>query len=203
MSTFPIATLLSFTNDALRACGLPERDAAITADAMIEADLTGADAHGIFRLASYVKVLQQKRINPNAQNADRQPRSRDRADRRRQRHGASGDDPCGRDRGRACARSRVSAGSEAAAPITPARLASMRQFRLAHGMIGLYAACSSVNHMAPTGGAEPLLGTNPIAVGDSRRRGAAGDARHRYLGDCLWGGADRGACRASRFPKAG
>jgi LDH2 family malate/lactate/ureidoglycolate dehydrogenase len=35
---------------------------------------------------------------------------------------------------------------------------------LAHGMIGIYAAASSSNHMAPTGGAEPLLGTNPIAV---------------------------------------
>ena len=35
---------------------------------------------------------------------------------------------------------------------------------LAHGMIGIYGAGSSVNHMAPWGGAEPLLGTNPIAV---------------------------------------
>ena len=31
-------------------------------------------------------------------------------------------------------------------------------------MIGIYGAGSSVNHMAPWGGAEPLLGTNPIAV---------------------------------------
>ena len=64
--TFPVSSLLSFTNDVLRACGLPGRDADITAKAMIEADLTGADAHGIFRLASYVKVLQQGRINPRA-----------------------------------------------------------------------------------------------------------------------------------------
>jgi LDH2 family malate/lactate/ureidoglycolate dehydrogenase len=35
---------------------------------------------------------------------------------------------------------------------------------LAHGMIGIYGAASSANHMAPWGGAEPLLGTNPIAV---------------------------------------
>src|SRR5258708_33012392 len=35
---------------------------------------------------------------------------------------------------------------------------------LAHGMVGIYGAGSSVNHMAPWGGAEPLLGTNPIAV---------------------------------------
>ena len=66
MTTFPASSLLSLANDALRACGLPEADAAITAKAIVEADLTGADAHGIFRLASYVKVLQQGRINPQA-----------------------------------------------------------------------------------------------------------------------------------------
>src|SRR5262249_61954298 len=36
--------------------------------------------------------------------------------------------------------------------------------RLEHGMVGIYGAASSVNHMAPWGGPEPLLGTNPIAV---------------------------------------
>jgi L-2-hydroxycarboxylate dehydrogenase (NAD+) len=35
---------------------------------------------------------------------------------------------------------------------------------LQHGMIGIYGAASSVNHMAPWGGTEALLGTNPIAV---------------------------------------
>jgi LDH2 family malate/lactate/ureidoglycolate dehydrogenase len=34
---------------------------------------------------------------------------------------------------------------------------------LKHDMIGIYAAVSSANHMAPWGGAEPLMGTNPIA----------------------------------------
>ncbi len=36
---------------------------------------------------------------------------------------------------------------------------------VAHGMVGIYAAVSSANHMAPWGGSEPLMGTNPIAVG--------------------------------------
>ena len=35
---------------------------------------------------------------------------------------------------------------------------------LEHGMVGIYGAASSVHHMAPWGGTEPLLGTNPIAV---------------------------------------
>ena len=32
-------------------------------------------------------------------------------------------------------------------------------------MVGIYAAVSTANHMAPWGGAEALLGTNPIAIG--------------------------------------
>jgi LDH2 family malate/lactate/ureidoglycolate dehydrogenase len=34
-----------------------------------------------------------------------------------------------------------------------------------HGMIGLYSAVASANHMAIWGGVEALLGTNPLAVG--------------------------------------
>jgi LDH2 family malate/lactate/ureidoglycolate dehydrogenase len=35
---------------------------------------------------------------------------------------------------------------------------------LAHGMVGIASAVSARNFMAPWGGAEPLLGTNPISV---------------------------------------
>ncbi len=35
---------------------------------------------------------------------------------------------------------------------------------LAHGMIGIYSAVASANHMAPWGGVSSLLGTNPLAV---------------------------------------
>ena len=52
---------------------------------------------------------------------------------------------------------------------------------VAHNMIGLYAAVSSGNHMAPWGGAEALLGTNPIAIGIPAGRRAL-RARHRDLG---------------------
>ena len=56
----PAATLRAFLADAMRACGLPEDDAAIVAGAMLEADLTGSDAHGVFRLAAYVRQLQRR-----------------------------------------------------------------------------------------------------------------------------------------------
>src|SRR5262249_59212683 len=34
-----------------------------------------------------------------------------------------------------------------------------------HGMIGIYAAVAHANHMAVWGGAELLLGTNPLGIG--------------------------------------
>ncbi len=53
---FPIAAMLAFTRDALLACGVPAADAEIAAKQMIEADLTGFDAHGIFRLSVYCET---------------------------------------------------------------------------------------------------------------------------------------------------
>jgi len=35
---------------------------------------------------------------------------------------------------------------------------------LAHGMVGIYSAVASANHMAPWGGVDSLLGTNPPAI---------------------------------------
>jgi LDH2 family malate/lactate/ureidoglycolate dehydrogenase len=161
--TFPVSSLLSFTKDVLRACGLPDRDADITAKAMIEADLTGADAHGIFRLASYVKVLQQGRINPraNLRIVNRGPATAL----------IDGDNGVGHLVMTYAAETAVEIAREAGVAWVGARRSNhagaagiYAAIPLAHGMAGIYAACSSANHMAPTGGAEPLMGTNPIAV---------------------------------------
>ena len=53
--------MLAFTHDALVACGVPEADAAVAAKQMIEADITGFDAHGIFRLGM---LLQHAEVRP-------------------------------------------------------------------------------------------------------------------------------------------
>ena len=63
---FPAAALIAFARDSLIACGVPDADASIAAKAMIEADLTGFDAHGIFRLSAYVGTLKSGRVNPKA-----------------------------------------------------------------------------------------------------------------------------------------
>ena len=66
---------------------------------------------------------------------------------------------------------------------------------LAHDMIGLYFAVGNANHLPPWGGLDMLLSTNPIAVGDSGGRGAAGGARHGDHGRRLRQGQGQGAAR--------
>lgn len=154
--------MVAFTRDALLACGVPAADAALAAEKMIEADLTGFDAHGIVRLGLYVKWLKNGRVKPKPSIKVPQ-RSASTAL-------VDGDDAIGHlvmsysmnlaielakqsGVGWVGARNSNHAG---AAGIYP-------EMAVAHGMIGMYAAVSTLNHMAPWGGSEPLLGTNPIA----------------------------------------
>ena len=43
---------------------------------MLEADLTGADAHGVFRLPQYVRRLSAGGVNPHARHHGREDRAR-------------------------------------------------------------------------------------------------------------------------------
>src|SRR5215469_4529801 len=54
----------AFIAEVFAAAGLPSADAARIAELMTEADLTGADAHGIFRLAHYIRRLKAGAVNP-------------------------------------------------------------------------------------------------------------------------------------------
>src|ERR1700704_1261603 len=149
--------------DAFQACGLPAADAAVTAGAMLDADLSGSDAHGIFRLPGYVRTIKQGHINarPDIRILERSPATAL----------VDGDNGMGhlvmtyvanlaveiaRETGLAWVGVRRS--NHAGAASTYAAIP------LAHGMVGIYTAVSGSNFMAPWGGAEPLLGTNPIAV---------------------------------------
>ena len=52
-----------FIARALETAGMPPNDAGTVADLMAEADLNGADGHGIFRLQSYIRRIQEGGIN--------------------------------------------------------------------------------------------------------------------------------------------
>ena len=155
--------LRAFMADALHACGLPAADAAIVAGAMLDADLSGSDAHGIFRLPGYVRVLRRGHINPRAQMrvVTRGPATAL----------IDGDNGMGHLVMTFAANTAVEIAREAGVAWVGTRrsnhagaASTYAAIPLTHGMIGIYGAVSGSNFMALHGGAEPLLGTNPIAV---------------------------------------
>ena len=161
---FPIAALLAFTRDALMACGVPAADAAIAADKMTEADRTGFDAHGIFRLGMYVKTLKSGRVNPKA-NIKVIQRSAATAL-------VDGDDGIGHLVMTTCTNLAIELARESGVGWVGARNSNhagaagiYAEMPTAHRMVGIYAAVSTINNMGPWGGAEALIGTNPIAIG--------------------------------------
>jgi LDH2 family malate/lactate/ureidoglycolate dehydrogenase len=158
----PVSAMLAFTREAYVACGLPEQDATIVADAMIEADLTGSDAHGIFRLPLYTKWVRAGRINtqPQLKFIKGGPAT----------GVVDGDNGMGHLVMSFAANQAVALARECGVGWVGARRSNhagaagvYAAIPLRHNMIGIYGAASSANHMAPWGGAEPLLGTNPIA----------------------------------------
>src|SRR5438477_1718036 len=150
--------------DAFRACGLPDADAATVAGAMLDADLSGSDAHGVFRLPGYVRNLQRGNVNPRAslRVVERAPATAL----------LDGDNGMGHLVMTHAANLAVEIAREAGVAWVGARRSNhagagstYAAIPLAAGMIGIYSSVSGSNFMAPWGGAEPLLGTNPIAVG--------------------------------------
>ena len=159
----PAGAIRSFMIDAFRACGLPEADAKVVGGAMLDADLSGSDAHGIFRLAGYVKQLKSGNFNPraNIKVIERSPATAL----------VDGDNGMGHLVMTYAANLAVEIAREAGCAWVGVRRSNHSgagstyvSIPLAHGMVGIYTAVSSSNFMAPWGGAEPLLGTNPIAV---------------------------------------
>ena len=60
----PAKRLQAFASEAFRKAGLRSDDADTVAQLMVEADLQGADGHGIFRLPQYIRRLQAGGVNP-------------------------------------------------------------------------------------------------------------------------------------------
>jgi LDH2 family malate/lactate/ureidoglycolate dehydrogenase len=160
----PGAAIEAFIAEALQTVGLPEADAAKVARLMTEADLTGADAHGVFRLPQYVQRIQVGGINPKpAIRVDRTAPATALVD---------GDNGMGHLVMSKAAETAIELARETGVAWVGARhsnhagpAALYASMPVEHGMIGLYSAVASANHMAIWGGVEALLGTNPLAVG--------------------------------------
>jgi L-2-hydroxycarboxylate dehydrogenase (NAD+) len=160
----PADKLTDFIADVLWTTGMPEADARTVGRLMVEADLLGGDGHGVFRLPRYVARLKARGFNPtptiriareqgatalidgdNGMGHLVVSRCVDEAVRRARVHGVSWVGCRGSNHAGA-------AGVYAMMPVP-------------EDMIGIYVAVGSANHMAPWGGTELLLSTNPIAIG--------------------------------------
>jgi len=158
----PAAAIRTFITEALAAVGLPSADAAQVAELMVETDLAGADAHGVFRLPHYVRRLRAGGTNP-------------RPDIRVMRSGPAtavidGDNGFGHLVMAQAARAAVDMAREAGVAWVGTRHSNhagcagiYAEIPMRAGMIGLMAAVANANHMPIWGGAELLLGTNPVA----------------------------------------
>src|SRR3954462_3045617 len=159
-----IGAIRSLIEDALAKAGLPRADAAVCARLMGEADLTGAEPQGVFRLPQYVRRLKAGGFNPKPNiTIERSAPATALVD---------GDNAMGH-----LVMSRAAEPAIAIARETGVSWVGVRrsnhagpaglyaEMPAAAGMIGIYAAGANANHMAGWGGADPLLGTNPLAIG--------------------------------------
>src|SRR4051794_21811443 len=60
------SAIAAFIRDAMLAVGIADPHAGKVAELMVEADLTGADAHGVFRLPQYIRRIKAGGVNPKA-----------------------------------------------------------------------------------------------------------------------------------------
>jgi LDH2 family malate/lactate/ureidoglycolate dehydrogenase len=159
----PIAHAQEFISKAFQSVQVPLADANLVAALMVKSDLAGADGHGIFRLPAYLKRIRAGGINlaPNIHVECEQ--------------GATalinGDNALGHlvmNKAVDLAIEKVKQHSvcwigshhgnhSGAASVYVRKLAEQ-------GYIGIYMAVGNANHMAPWGGIDLLLSTNPIAI---------------------------------------
>lgn len=61
---FEADSLRAFCEEVFVSCGLDRDDAAVVADSLVQANLRGVDSHGVARVGIYVKRLKKGLVNP-------------------------------------------------------------------------------------------------------------------------------------------
>jgi LDH2 family malate/lactate/ureidoglycolate dehydrogenase len=157
----PADTVRGFIAEALGKLDVPAADAATVADLMVATDLAGADAHGVFRLPHYVRRMRAGGTNPRPTISVK-------------RSGATalveGDDALGHLVMACASETAVELAREHGIGWVGTRNSNhagcagiYAEIPMRAGMIGIMAAVANANHMPVWGGAELLLGTNPVA----------------------------------------
>ena len=159
----PAAELLELVRSIFERCGMSAQDAHLLADSLVDADLRGVNSHGVLRVPEYVKKLTEGGVDPRG----RPSIVRD--------AGAclvvDGGNSMGQI-GAAFAMARAveraeQTGIAAAAVHGSNHCGAMAYYALRaveRDMIG-WATTNALPTMAPWGGAERLLGINPLGIG--------------------------------------
>jgi LDH2 family malate/lactate/ureidoglycolate dehydrogenase len=159
----PTTAVTGLIVDAMSKVGVAEDDAGKIADLMLEADLVGADAHGVFRLPQYVQRLRLKSTNPRPNITVKRTAPATAL--------IDGDNGMGHLVVARAAETAIELARECGVAWVGCRMSGhagaagvYAALPLKADMIGLYSAVANANHMPLAGGAEPLLGTNPLAI---------------------------------------
>jgi LDH2 family malate/lactate/ureidoglycolate dehydrogenase len=159
----PASAIASLIGDAMVAVGLPAADAAKVAELMLEADLAGADAHGVFRLPQYVRRIKAGGVNPKPNITVEKTAPATAV--------VDGDNGMGHLVMQRAADTAIALAKETGIAWVGARRSNhagaagtYAAMALPHDMVGIYSAVANANHMPVWGAAESLLSTNPIAV---------------------------------------
>jgi L-2-hydroxycarboxylate dehydrogenase (NAD+) len=163
LARVPVSAVTGLIVDAMIKSGLPAGDAAKVAELMVEADLTGSDAHGVFRLPQYVYRLKIRSTNPRPNiKIERSASATALVD---------GDNGMGHLVVGRAAETAIEMARECGVAWVGVRMSNhagaagaYAALMLKADMIGIYAAVANANHMPFAGGAENLLGTNPLAI---------------------------------------
>ena len=183
----PAAALRTLVAQIFLRCGMRSEDAELLADTLVEADLSGIHSHGVLRVPEYVQKLTVKGVNPR-----RRPRIV-------RETGAclviDGDNSMGQI-GMHYAMQQAIARAErfgiAAAAIRGSNhsgaMAYFAAQALDHDMIGV-ATTNALPTMAPWGGAERILGINPLGIA------IPAGAEEPILYDAAFSGSSHGKIR--------
>jgi LDH2 family malate/lactate/ureidoglycolate dehydrogenase len=158
----PATAISSLIQDCMVAVGLPPSDAAKVAELMVEADLTGADAHGVFRLPQYVRRIRAGGVNPKPHiTVEKTAAATAMVD---------GDNGMGHLVMSRAAETAMELAKESGVAWVGAKRSNhagaagvYAAMPLKQDMVGIYSVVANANHMPVWGSSENLLGTNPIA----------------------------------------
>ena len=186
----PAGELLALVREIFERCDMASPDAALLADTLVTADLGGVNSHGVLRVPDYVRKLTGQGVDPRG----RPELVRD--------SGAcivvSGRNSMGQIGARFAMQLAIERAREhgiAAAAVRDSNhcgaVGYFAEQALAHEMIGL-ATTNSLPTMAPWGGAERVLGINPLAVA------IPAGAERPILYDAAFSGSSHGKIRVHR-----